>query len=53
MLTEEAHHMFVGDTGISRVIKRTLEVMKELGTDDPDGDSRTRARSICRRCSAI
>ena len=36
MLTEEAHHMFVGDTGISRVIKRTLEVMKELNTDDPE-----------------
>jgi benzoyl-CoA 2,3-epoxidase subunit B len=36
MLTEEAHHMFVGDTGISRVTKRTLEVMKELGTDDPE-----------------
>jgi benzoyl-CoA 2,3-dioxygenase component B len=35
MLTEEAHHMFVGDTGIARVIKRTLEVMKELGTEDP------------------
>ena len=35
MLTEEAHHMFVGETGIGRVIKRTLEVMKELGTDDP------------------
>ncbi len=35
MLTEEAHHMFVGDTGINRVIKRTLEVMKELNTDDP------------------
>jgi benzoyl-CoA 2,3-dioxygenase component B len=35
MLTEEAHHMFVGDTGISRVIKRCLEVMKELNTDDP------------------
>ncbi|HXW17862.1 MAG TPA: benzoyl-CoA 2,3-epoxidase subunit BoxB [Candidatus Acidoferrales bacterium] len=35
MLTEEAHHMFVGDTGISRVIKRTAEVMKELNTDDP------------------
>src|SRR5260221_4428785 len=35
MLTEEAHHMFVGETGLSRVIKRTLEVMKELGTDDP------------------
>ena len=35
MLTEEAHHMFVGETGIGRVIKRTLEVMKELGSDDP------------------
>src|SRR5919204_1683028 len=35
MLTEEAHHMFVGDTGIARVIKRTLEVMKEIGSDDP------------------
>ena len=35
MLTEEAHHMFVGDTGISRVTKRTLEVMQELGTEDP------------------
>ena len=28
--------MFVGETGIGRVVKRTLEVMKELGTDDPD-----------------
>jgi benzoyl-CoA 2,3-dioxygenase component B len=34
MLTEEAHHMFVGETGLARVVKRTLEVMKELGTDD-------------------
>jgi benzoyl-CoA 2,3-dioxygenase component B len=36
MLTEEAHHMFVGDTGISRVVRRTLEVMKELGSEDPE-----------------
>jgi len=36
MLTEEAHHMFVGETGIGRVVKRTLEVMKELGTDNPE-----------------
>src|SRR5690348_5677901 len=36
MLTEEAHHMFVGDTGIARIVKRTLEVMKELNTDDPE-----------------
>ena len=34
MLTEEAHHMFVGETGISRVVRRTLEVMKQLGTDE-------------------
>ena len=27
--------MFVGETGIGRVVKRTLEVMKEIGTDDP------------------
>ena len=36
MLTEEAHHLFVGESGVGRVVKRTLEVMKELGTDDPD-----------------
>jgi benzoyl-CoA 2,3-dioxygenase component B len=27
--------MFVGETGIGRVVKRTLEVMKELGTEEP------------------
>jgi len=35
MLTEEAHHMFVGETGIGRIVRRTLEVMRELNTDDP------------------
>ena len=35
MLTEEAHHMFVGETGIGRIVKRTLEEMQKLGTDDP------------------
>jgi benzoyl-CoA 2,3-dioxygenase component B len=35
MLTEEAHHMFVGDTGVARVIQRTLAVMDQLGTEDP------------------
>jgi benzoyl-CoA 2,3-epoxidase subunit B len=34
MLTEEAHHMFVGETGISRIIQRTCELMKEHKTDD-------------------
>jgi benzoyl-CoA 2,3-epoxidase subunit B len=35
MLTEEAHHMFVGESGVSRVIQRTCQVMNELKTDDP------------------
>jgi benzoyl-CoA 2,3-dioxygenase component B len=35
MLTEEAHHMFVGESGVSRVIQRTCEAMKALGSDDP------------------
>jgi benzoyl-CoA 2,3-dioxygenase component B len=43
MLTEEAHHMFVGDTGIQRVVRRTLEVMEQLGTDDPDAIRRAGA----------
>jgi benzoyl-CoA 2,3-dioxygenase component B len=32
MLTEEAHHMFVGETGIGRVVQRTCEVMRQHGT---------------------
>jgi len=35
MLTEEAFHMFVGTSGITRVVKRALEVMRELGSEDP------------------
>ena len=35
MLTEEAHHMFVGETGVTRTIQRTCEAMKEAGIDDP------------------
>ena len=35
MLTEEAHHMFVGETGVSRIIQRTCEVMKENKVEDP------------------
>src|SRR5512134_2761155 len=36
MLTEEAHHMFVGETGVQRVVKRACELMKK----DPNGDVR-------------
>ena len=35
MLTEEAHHMFVGESGVGRVINRTCQVMNQLKTDDP------------------
>ncbi|NCF11309.1 MAG: benzoyl-CoA 2,3-epoxidase subunit BoxB [Gammaproteobacteria bacterium] len=35
MLTEEAHHMFVGESGVSRVVQRTCEAMKTAGIDDP------------------
>jgi benzoyl-CoA 2,3-dioxygenase component B len=34
MLTEEAHHMFVGETGVGRAIQRTIELMKTA----PEGD---------------
>ncbi|MCB5364567.1 benzoyl-CoA 2,3-epoxidase subunit BoxB [Pusillimonas sp. CC-YST705] len=36
MLTEEAHHMFVGESGVSRVLQRTAQVMNELKTNDPE-----------------
>jgi benzoyl-CoA 2,3-dioxygenase component B len=29
MLTEEAHHLFVGETGVGRVVQRTAQLMKE------------------------
>ncbi len=35
MLTEEAHHMFVGETGIGRTVQRTCEAMIQAGLDDP------------------
>jgi benzoyl-CoA 2,3-dioxygenase component B len=33
MLTEEAHHMFVGETGVGRVIQPTADVMNRVGAD--------------------
>jgi benzoyl-CoA 2,3-dioxygenase component B len=34
MLREEAHHMFVGATGMGRVVRRTVDLMKAHDTDD-------------------
>src|SRR5205823_5032934 len=36
MLTEEAHHMFVGETGIDRLVARSAELTRK----DPNGDAR-------------
>src|SRR5438093_392197 len=36
MLTEEAHHMFVGETGIGRIVQRTADVMAEYRIENPD-----------------
>ena len=36
MLTEEAHHMFVGESGVERIVERTAELMKQ----DPNEDAR-------------
>lgn len=34
MLKEEAHHMFVGASGIARVVERTCQIMNEHDTDE-------------------
>jgi benzoyl-CoA 2,3-epoxidase subunit B len=36
MLTEEAHHMFVGESGVSRVIARTCELMAKHRVEAPE-----------------
>ncbi|MEH6359535.1 MAG: benzoyl-CoA 2,3-epoxidase subunit BoxB [Amylibacter sp.] len=46
MLTEEAHHMFVGETGVGRTIQRTCEAMKEAGIDDPYDIEKVRALGV-------
>ena len=34
MLTEEAHHLFVGETGVGRVVQRTAQLMQESESGD-------------------
>src|SRR5476651_1265879 len=46
MLTEEAHHMFVGETGVGRVIERTAEAMRSARIDDPRDSARVRALGV-------
>jgi len=46
MLTEEAHHMFVGQSGVGRIIERTCAAMREAGIDDPSDIERVRALGV-------
>ena len=40
MLAEEAHHMFVGYTGVKRVVEATVRAMAQAGIEDPyDADA--------------
>ena len=42
MLTEEAHHMFVGETGVGRTIQATVDAMTAAGITDPYDTTRIR-----------
>ena len=46
MLTEEAHHMFVGESGVARVIERTCQAMIEAGIQDPNNTEAIRKLGV-------
>jgi benzoyl-CoA 2,3-dioxygenase component B len=46
MLAEEAHHMFVGNTGMGRIVTRTARAMREAGIEDPYDSERVRALGV-------
>ncbi|HML10900.1 MAG TPA: benzoyl-CoA 2,3-epoxidase subunit BoxB [Stellaceae bacterium] len=46
MLTEEAHHMFIGQTGVGRIVEATCAAMKKAGIDDPHNIARVRALGV-------
>jgi benzoyl-CoA 2,3-dioxygenase component B len=46
MLTEEAHHMFVGQSGVGRIIERTCAAMRDAGIDDPTDVERVRRLGV-------
>ena len=52
MLTEEAHHMYVGESGVARTIERTCEVMRDSMASMRPTRCAHSARSTCRRSSA-
>ncbi|HUB12049.1 MAG TPA: benzoyl-CoA 2,3-epoxidase subunit BoxB [Acetobacteraceae bacterium] len=46
MLTEEAHHMFVGETGVQRTIEATCAAMSKAGIKDPYDVDAVRAMGV-------
>ncbi len=46
MLTEEAHHMFVGETGVGRTVERTCQVMNDNRIEDPYDVDRIRGLGV-------
>jgi benzoyl-CoA 2,3-dioxygenase component B len=46
MLTEEAHHLFVGETGVQRTIEATCAAMNKAGISDPYDVERVRALGV-------
>ncbi|MFT5174978.1 MAG: benzoyl-CoA 2,3-dioxygenase component B [Gammaproteobacteria bacterium] len=46
MLTEEAHHMFVGESGVGRTIQRTCEAMRDARIEDPYDIEAVRALGV-------
>ncbi len=46
MLTEEGHHMFVGRTGVERIIQRTCQALNENGITDPGDIDKARSLGV-------
>ncbi len=46
MLTEEAHHLFVGETGVGRTIEATCAAMNKAGIKDPYDVAAIRALGV-------
>ncbi len=46
MLTEEAHHMFVGESGLMRIVERTCQAMKAAGIADATDTEAVRALGV-------
>ena len=46
MLTEEAHHMFIGETGVGRIIERTRQAMRAAGVEDAGDIAHVRALGV-------